>query len=269
MADTAVQTIQKNLKQASTSMTSYSLFLGGLNAKNAALEQYNPLKTGYARLFIMSMPRFMDKVLPEGTKTFKHLLEYGNVRIDGLQNTTLEFEQMTGGYSGRQLDVATVSKDETNEITVSLYEFAGSPVRNYIDTWIRGISDPHTGIGHYHGQITSTFTYSQHNHTMEAIYVQTDPTGRADAIEYACMFTNMIPKQVKIDHFNYEAGQHQIVQTDIPFTVVKYESAQINLIATKLVERFSLLRNSLDFNSGYTEANVTALAKPDLKDITS
>ena len=32
-------------------MTGYSLFLGGLNVKRAALEQYNVLKTGKGRIF--------------------------------------------------------------------------------------------------------------------------------------------------------------------------------------------------------------------------
>jgi hypothetical protein len=258
MAD--VTSIQSNIKHFNKDMTKYSLFLGGLNVKSDALEQYSPLKTGYARIFLVKMPVFMKKIAAEKTKQFKHLVEYGFVGVDGIQNTTMEFEQVTGGYAGRQFDVATVAKDETNEITVKLYEFAGSPVREFIDLWVTGISDPHTGIGHYHGalNLNPPVPFAQTNHTMEAIYVQTDATARADGIEYACMLANMMPKQVKKDHFNYEAGQHSIVQTDIPFTAVKYESPQINSIAYSLVNKYSILRDYLQFHSGYETGDVTA-----------
>lgn len=240
--------IQSNIKGASDDATirDYSLFLGGLNAKNNVLGAYTPLKTGYARIFMIKSPAFMMKWDADRTKSFRHLVEYGFIGVDGIQNTTLETEQLTGGYAGRQLDVATTAKDETNEITIRLYEFSGSPVRAYIDAWVTGISDPLTGLSHYHGVDTS---YSQKNHTAEMIYLVTDPTGKN--IEYACMFANMMPKQVKKDHFNYEAGQHNIVQVDIPFTAVKYESPDINLAAAKLLEKYTVLMNGYNFKSGY------------------
>lgn len=265
---TDINTLQSNIKQYSKDMTQYSLFLGGLNVKNKALDQYSPLKTGYARIFFVKMPTFMNKIMPNKTKNFKHLLEYGFVGVDGIQNTTLEFEQITGGYSGRQFDVGTTAKDETNEVTVKVYEFAGSPVREYTDMWMTGISDPFTGIGHYHGamDLDPTLQYSQANHTAEAIYVQTDPTGRHTGIEYACLLANMMPKTVKKDHLNYEAGQHPIVQVDIPFTCVKYESPQINLIATELVKKFAILRDYLEFTSGYTTTDVAGMTKPAIAD---
>lgn len=246
--------LQSNIKQyTGTNLTNYSLFMGGLNVKNSALKQYTPLKNGYARLFITRLPRFMNIMFPSKTKNFRHLLEYGFVGVDGIQNLTMDFEQLTGGYAGRAFDVATTSKDETNEITVKLYEFAGSPVREYLDLWITGIADPQTGLCHYHGalDLADPVPYNQANHTMEAIYINTDPTGRHDSIEYACMITNMIPKTSKRDHFNYEAGQHQIVQVDVTFTAVKYESAQINAVAKKLLEKYAVLRNYLNFDSDY------------------
>ena len=42
-------------------------------------------------------------------------------------------------------------KDETNEITVKILEFAGSPMREYIEMWLTGVSDPNSGFTHYHG----------------------------------------------------------------------------------------------------------------------
>lgn len=260
MATVPAVTLQSNIKQGSDKITQYSLFLGGLNVKSAALQQYTPLRTGYARIFFVKMPVFMKQLFATKTTNFKHMLEYGFVGVDGIQNTTLEFESMTGGYAGRSFDVAGTAKDETNEVTVKLYEFSGSPVREYTDMWISGISDPNTGIGHYHGAIgLAGITYNQAFHTAEAIYVQTDPTGRSDAVEYACLLTNMIPKNVKKDHFNYESGSHPVVQVDVPFTCTKYESPQINIIAKLLIDKYMILRDYLDFNSGYTPDDVAAM----------
>lgn len=255
MADS--NSLQSNIKRyTSDQIKNYSLFLGGLNVTSKSLAQYDPLKTGYNRIFFVKMPVFMEKIMPDATKRVRHILEYGFTNISGINGTTLDFEQMTGGYAGKQFEVATVAKDDTNEITVSCYEFSGSPVREYMDMWISGIADPHTGYGHYHGAIEKGVKYSQHNHVAEAIYVATDPTGSSNGIEYACLLSNMMPKSVKKDQFNYESGQHSIVTMETAFTAVKYESPQINDIAKKLMTKFTVLRDYLGFDSGITATDI-------------
>lgn len=256
-------TLQSNIKQyKSEYIKNYSLFLGGLNATHQSLQQYDPLKTGYSRIFFTKMPVFMESILPYATKRIRHLMEYGFTRIDGISNTTLDTEQITGGYAGRSFDIGTVAKDETQSITLSLYEFSGSPVREYLDMWITGIADPYTGLGTYHGATESDGTlipYSQCNHVAEAFYIVTDPTGRD--VEYCCLLTNMFPTTSKADHFNYESGTHSIVQTDIEFKCVKYVSPQINTIGQKLIDRFQIMSDYLDFESAYTEGDVANKSK--------
>lgn len=261
----ASKTLQTGIKQYNSSFVqNYALFLGGLNATHQSLRQYDPLINGRARIFFVKMPVFMEKLMPEQTKNIRHMLEYGFTKIDGISNTTLETDPITGGYSGRSFDVATMSKDETNSITITVYEFSGSPVREYLDMWISGIMDHNTGLGHYHGLLDAdpTIKWAQYNHVAEAIFVATDPTGRADGIEYACLLTNMMPKEVKKDHFNYESGQSNIVQVDINFTAVKYESPQINELAKSLLTRFQTMKNSLEFKSEYTPEQMSQHYKP-------
>lgn len=237
----------------------YSLFLGGLNATHQSLAQYDPLKTGYNRIFFVKMPYFMDQMYPEKTKRVRHILEYGFTSIQGIGGVSLEFEQMTGGYAGRQLDVGSVSKDDTNAITISTYEFSGSPIREYMDLWISGIADPYTGLGHYHNATDDAgnlIKYAHQHHVAEAIYVATDPTGRSNGIEYACLLTNMMPKQVKKDQFNYDTGRHELVTMDTEFSCVKYESMQINAVAKALMDKYSIMRDYIDFSSEYTTKGV-------------
>lgn len=272
-----LQTIQSSIKQANNKdLTKYSLFLGGLDVTNKALAQYDPLRTGYARVFFVRKPVFLERLFTVGNnppeipgqslppaqrgadaqdaarfKSFWHLLEYGFVSVDGIQNTGLEFEALSGGYAGRQFEIPTLSKDETNSITLRVYEMAGSPVREMLDLWITGIADPYTGLAHYQGRLDVGL--SQANHTAEMIYVQTDPTGNSNNIEYSCMLCNMVPKTVKKDHFNYESGSHPLVQTDIEFTCTKYESKQINEVAKSLVARQKILSNYTYFQSEYSD----------------
>jgi hypothetical protein len=259
-------TLQQHIKQyndANNNIKNYSLFLGGLNATSKSLMQYDPLKTGYNRIFFVKMPEFMQTMYPNMTSRIKHIMEYGFTSIQGLGNVSLEFEQMTGGYAGRQLEVGSVSRDETNEITLSTYEFAGSPIREYMDLWISGIADPYTGLGHYHGAMDKGVKYAHQNHVAEAIYVATDPTGRHDGIEYCCLLTNMMPKQVKKDQFNYESGRHELVTVDTSFTCVKYESPQINELGVALMKKYQVLRDYLEFKTEYTpdDNDATGVAK--------
>ena len=122
MADNTIRdtqrTLQSNIKCNNKDLTKYSLFLGGLNVKAKALEQYDPLKTGYSRIFFVQMPKFMNYLMPLATKNFKHMLEYGFKSIDGIQNLQMEFEAITGGYAGRQFEIPVILKDDTNAITI-------------------------------------------------------------------------------------------------------------------------------------------------------
>lgn len=244
-------TIQSNIKSNTKDLTGYSLFLGGLNVKSKALEQYNPQKTGYSRIFFVKMPPFMDKIMPKKTKNFKHIMEYGFKSIDGIQNLQMEFEQITGGYAGRSFEIPTILKDETNAITIKVQEMSGSPIREYVEMWLTGVSDPHTGMAHYHGAMEGKdgLEYTQSNHTAEAIYVSTDATGKN--IEFACLLSNMMPKLVKRDQFNYESGTHNTVEYDVEYTCTMYTSPDVNTVATKLLDKYKILTNYLNFKSDY------------------
>ena len=254
------RSLQSNIKNNNKDLTKYSLFLGGLNVKAKALEQYNPLKTGYTRIFVVQMPKFMNRILPLASKNFKHMIEYGFKSIDGIQNLTMEYEAITGGYAGRSFEIPTILKDETNAITIKVQEMSGSPVREYIEMWLSGISDPHTGLCHYHGALDKDAATGnagmeaiQANQVAEMIYVSTDNTGRE--IEFACLLSNMIPKVVKRDHYNYESGTHNAVEYDVEFTCTMYTSPDVNNVAKLLLDKYKILTNYLDFKSDYIMSN--------------
>lgn len=260
-----MKSIQQNIKRNTKDFSQYSLFVGGLDVSVKNIDQLDPLRGGFSRIFITRLPRFMEIQDLDVSKRFKHLLELGFVGVDGIGNTTMETEDITGGYAGNKFQIPTIVRDETEQITIKVYEFSGSPIREYIDTWMTGIFDPLTGLAHYHGVISETCEYKASNHVMEMFYVATDPTGIN--IEYACMISNMMPKEVAKGHFNFEPGSHPAVQIDLPFTATRYESPQINEIAAALLDKYKILRDYLDFNSGYSTEAISALPDYNLKSI--
>ena len=255
-----VATLQDNIRKCdNTEITNYAYWLGGTDTTNAALAQYDLLRTGYGRLFILRMPAFVEFLLEDETRVFKHMLEFANVGISGIQGYTAEFASVTAGYVGNTVEIPTSVKDDTNSITIRIYETQGSLIRTYIDFWLTGVSDPYTGLSHYHGardvdENSSSYVLSQANHTMEALYVATDPTG--EQAEYVCLLTNMFPRSSDHSHFEYEPGSHDLVQLSLEFTCTKYMSAQINYIGTVALNKFAILKNYLNMYSGYTAAKV-------------
>lgn len=245
---TDISTIQSGIKQhEKDDLTKYALFLGGTNVTHEVLKNYDPLKTGYGRLFMIRKPIFLDNTIPNKMKKFKHILEYGNTAVQGINDVTVNFNQITGGYVGKSFEIPSTATDDTNAFSVNVYEFSGSPIREVIHTWINGTTDLLTGLAHYNGD-QSLDSKIQANQTAEFIYVSTDNTGME--VEYACLLANCFPKTIKNDHFNYTSGEHNLVEYNIEFTCTKYESLQINKVAKSLLSRYRILANSLNFFSG-------------------
>lgn len=252
-------TIQSGIKHHENDhITDYALFMGGTNVTHDVLMNYDPLKTGYGRLFMVRKPVFLEQSIPTQLKKFKHILEYGNTAVQGINDVSVNFNQITGGYVGKSFEIPSVATDDTNSFTVNCYEFSGSPIREVIHTWINGTTDLLTGFAHYNGVQKDSnggkLQRIQANQTAEFIYVSTDNTGQE--IEYACLFANCFPRNIKNDQFNYTAGEHNLVEYNIEFTCTKYESLHINKVAQELIRRYRLLANSLNFNSGITVANI-------------
>lgn len=260
-----INTIQSSIKNhTNENLTKYALFMGGLNVTHDVLVNYDPLKTGYGRLFMIRQPVFLQNTIPSKMKKFKHILEYGNTSVQGINDINVNFSDLTGGYTGKSFQIPSFATDDTNAFNVEVYEFSGSPVREVIHTWINGTTDILTGLAHYNGDPISKL---QSNQTAEFIYVATDNTG--EEVEYACLFANCFPKNLKNDHFNYQSGTHEIVQYNIEFACTKYESIQINKVAKSLIDRYKLLSNSLNFYSGVNSTDSNTLGQGSGYDIST
>ena len=249
----ATLTLQQHLKsQSDAGLRNYALFLGGLDVTRDVLQSYDPFKTGFARIFMVRQPVFVRNAISDKMLNFKHMIEYANTAISGIGDIDVQTEQMTGGFAGRSFQIPTIATDGTQNLTITVYEFSGSPIREVLWFWITGVSDLQSGFSTYHvsgeNDPNADLPVRQSNHTAEFVYAVTDQSGRAENCEYACMFANCFPTNIQMDHLNYTAGQHEVVQYQIQFTCTKYESPQINNIAVQLLKKHKILMDSLDFN---------------------
>ena len=256
-------TIQSNIKSNTKSFDKFGYFLGGIDVTHQNLDMFTPYIRGVSRIFLHKPPAFMQERFPDMTRRFKTYLETGYTSLDGLSDISVDFTDFEGGFAGQRYSTVSLARDETENITIQLYELTGSPIREYLDTWITGTRDPRSGIAHYHGVIAEKGAdyYSEKNHTAEMFYVNLDPT--AINIEYCCMFAHMFPTRVPKAHLNYEKGNRDNALLDCEFRTTKYESPAINNIGAWYIANSNVNYNYLDFdpnvtvkgagfNSGYT-----------------
>lgn len=243
-------------------MSQFSYFLGGVDVTHQNLNQFNPYIRGYARLFVYRSPLFMEKAFPDLTNRFKSYLETGFRTVSGIGDLSVEFVDFEGGFGSQRFSNPGSTSDDTNEIQISLYELSGSPIREFIETWISGVRDPRTNVAHYHGVLAGPgeditdgkVSYSEANHSAELIYYTMDPT--CTRIEYACMLAHCFPTGSPRDHLNFESNSHTEAEYQITLRCTKYESRYINDIAAFYLMADTIKYSYLDFNPNISRADV-------------
>lgn len=261
--------------------TKYSMFVGGTNATHHALRNYSPLLNGFGRLFMVRPPLAIARMFAGGGDLydsnslfmqFKHMMEYMNRSVTGFGEKTLADANtaIQGGFAGREFHTPTVTKEQTTEITVGLYEMVGAPVLTVIDGWMNAIGDENSGLATYGGWISGGrsggadpkekrlymregetddgIAFNEANHTAEFIYVMHDRSGAQ--VERAVMLADVYPKSINQGALlNMEAGGgHDNVAYEITFNCVVYRSPIITAIANDLLKQYRIVSNSLNFN---------------------
>lgn len=248
MASTSTTSQSGGLRQVQRAFDDVDLFRGMLKLDNGNMSQYDFMVGGYGVFYWVSMPTFMELGNKQLVDRFRNLTEKGMTSFDGIQDMTANTEDITGGVAGNSFKAMTNMRDEFDSFTIKVYEIQGSAIREAVEYWLTGIRDPKTGYATYHGLVeTIDGGYSAKNHTAELIYIVTDPSGASTGIEYACMITNIVPTKVPKSHLNVTHGDHPVVQYDLEFTGVKYESAWINEQAKIIHAKKRQIEHYLDF----------------------
>lgn len=243
------KTAQTGIRNSKTSFNNFSYFLGGIDVTSQNIDQFTPYIKGVSRIFLHKPPTFMNMkgMYEEETTRFKQYLETGYTSIDGINDVSVSFTDFEGGFAGQKFSNVSLAQDDTDSLTIRVYELAGSPVREYIDTWVTGVRDIRSGIAHYHGLIQrGELSYKEGHHTAEFIYTTMDPTGLL--CEYVAMFAHAFPRKVPKNHLNFEKGDRENVLMDLEFHVTKYESPAINSIGNWYLQNSLVDYNYLDFD---------------------
>lgn len=237
-----------SIRNVTTNLDNADLFRGMLKLDHGNMAQYDFMVGGYATAYWITMPTFMERSNLDLTTRFKNYLEKGATSFDGIQDMSANTEDVTGGIAGNSFKQMTNMRDEFDSFSMKVYEMQGSIFREAIEYWLTGIRDPKYGFARYLDfEGCEDLTYSAQNHTAEVLYVVTDPSNSSNGIEYACLITNVMPTKVPKSHLNMTHGDHPIVQFDLEFTGVKYESAYINSLAQKIHENKRMVGSYLDF----------------------
>ena len=234
---------QRHLKQ--NDYASDNLFAGVWHLDSNHLDSIDPYISGYAFIVWTKTPAFFD-LEPEAIRRLK-ITENNFKSLSGIGDFTVSTEDMTHGFAGNAIGVATSIQKENTSFSITMQELKGSTVREIFDYWVSGIHDPETGLATYHGRIAATGTehldFSMANHTGELLYIVTDPSGGiggGSGIEAAFYFTNVFPTKIPMDHLNYTSGDHSLAEISMDFRGTLHKSQQINELAAAFLKKHAI-----------------------------
>ena len=243
------------------SYSSSSIFMGLQRLDQNNLDKIDPFITGFAFFVWTKGPYFIEA---EIWKNFKFLTERNFKSFDGIEDMSLNTDNMQAGFAGNELPIPTNLTRGNTAFTLTHYELAGSPIREGYQYWITGIRDPETGLAHYQGVINKEtgaggerMIYSLRNHSAEAIYIVTDPSGASvyegqgcypGAIEFAAYFTNVVPTKVPMGHLNYSSGDQGMQEISAEFVGTFHQSKAVNELAVKILDNYIITQHAGDYD---------------------
>lgn len=198
-------------------VTGYMLSRGVADYSN--LYQWNNFETGYAFLFLLKIPNFLDKLRNSNTQygklisSYCHILEYDFRSLDGIDNMTVETSDLNDGINTLPI-ITRVTEQAGSAFSMRYYERSGSIITKTHELFLRGVKDPRTQVKRYHGLIkpevdgkqqTDSMTAGYENETFEFLYFVTDNT--ATQIEKAYLLVSCQPTDANLQMYNYTKGE--------------------------------------------------------------
>lgn len=188
----------------------------------------DPLVSGYAFIKWLKVPSWVLKQYP----SFRELTEKNFRAFGGLQDIDLNTFAIQEGFSQSENQFAGGAQMGQG-FTLTHREYSGSPIRNSYTHWVSGVRDPVTNISRYPKEYG--LEYSAANHTGELLYVMTRPdadnTGNSKIIEFACLYTMVMPTRIHLGHLNFQAGSNDGAELEQQFIGVPHISPAVDEIA--------------------------------------
>ena len=203
-----------------------AFFRGSFDSKNLSRD---PFVTGYAFIKWLSVPDWVEQ---DEYADFKAWSEKNFRAFSGLSAIDMNTFALNEGFSNSE-NMFAGSSQMPQGFSITHNEYSGSPIRNMYTKWASGVRDPVTNIATYAKEYDKE--YSARNHTGELIYIVTRPdannSGKKTIIEFAVLYTNVMPTRIPLDHMNYTAGTNDAVQIEMAFTGRPHISPLVDQLA--------------------------------------
>lgn len=227
-----------------------SAWNGTLNHNQQIMD---PLVTGRAFIIWDKVPSWVESNYPG----FRAMTQKNFKGLTGLEDIQMEVQDYNYGFANNVYNFAGTITKGNNEFTVKHQEFSGSPIKNMYQFWVSNILDPETNISTY-GRIHG-LDYSAKNHTGSLMYIVMRPDVNnieRKNIEFACYWTNVMPKKIPLSHFEFNQGDVNGVEIEMPFTGNFHIGAKVDEYAKELLaQSFSFITDGLydpkDQNQGF------------------
>ena len=200
-------------QKAPRNVTKYMLSRGV--ADYSALEQWNNFETGYAFLFVLEIPDFLDKLAQENDsdyaeliRMYRHILEYDFKNLDGIDNINAQTNDLTDGINTLPV-ITQVTEQSGTSFSMRYYERSGSIITKVNELYLRGIKDPRTQVKRYNGILKPGTTYEAgyDKECFSFLYFVTDNT--CLNIEKAYLLASCQPTVAETEMYNFEKGNIQ------------------------------------------------------------
>lgn len=227
-----------SLKKPSSSINVYdpnkasadTFFHGQFQSKNIVRD---PLVSGFAFIKWLKVPTWVEKEYPAfRAQTEKNLRAFSG--INDIEMSTFAIQE---GFTGSE-NMFAGGAQMFQGFSMTHREYSGSPIRNAYTHWVSGVRDPVTGIARYPKDYQTE--YSAANHTGELIYIMTRPdadnVGNSKIIEFACLYTMVMPTKIPLGHLNFTAGTNDGAEIEEPFIGVPHISPAVDEIAMEQIK---------------------------------
>lgn len=233
--------------------------------------QFNLYQSGYAHLFVIDMPNYINKLVKNGASgteadselkalrdTFKYILEYEFKGLSGIEDVTADPLEFTDGINTMNL-IGKVNKQSATEISMQFTEKSGSCITNFLKYYLEGIKDPRTQAKTYHGLIKNGLLNAGFEHEIfNMMYIVTDDTMLT--IEKAYLLCNAWPTKASTSIYETEKGSIDKKDIDITFQCYVVDGPDVDKRALQILSDYNEL-NAVYNATAYLDskhANLTA-----------
>jgi hypothetical protein len=194
----------------------------------------DPLVSGYAFIKWLHVPDWVTKEYPD----FAALTEKNFRALSGINDIEMNTFAINEGFSQSEVMFAGGSQ-MFQGFSMTHREYSGSPIRNSYSHWVTGVRDPVTNVATYPKKYG--VEYSAKNHTGELIYIMTRPdadnTDNGKIVEFACLYTMVMPTKVALSHLNFTAGTNEGTEIEMPFIGVPHIAPAVDDLAIEQLKK--------------------------------